>query len=355
MSTTAKPFCKAPWVNLNYSGTLGIAPCCEWRGDYFYGNIDTYYSSKALKDIKKRMYDGNVEKTCAECIGHEESGVESSRQQYEEHNMSKGVQLLDYRPSNSCNLMCRMCSAESSSLIAKEQNIIVNILDTEDVNKLELDKLVRIKILGGEPSVDVKCREFLDKLSKINSDVDIDVTTNATNVSKKWFNLLKRFDNLNIQLSVDGAGVTQDYIRTLSKWEEISKNLDIYKREFGESKSNAKITIHMTAQTYNYAIIDSWFDYFIDSDIELEQYLLDTPVGMSLKALKPEYREIVCEWLDKKNNIKCDQAIAIINTHEYDEMIFREFKRTTRHYDKIRNTNIEDIHPRFKEIMKESK
>ena len=185
MSTTAKPFCKAPWVNLHYHGTLVISPCCEWRGDYFYGNIDAFNSSKTLEDIKKRMYDCNVSKTCSECIGVEESGVRSSRQSYKEYDMSVGVQFLDYRPSNSCNLMCRMCNAESSSLIAKEQNIIVNVLDTEDVNKLELDKLVRIKILGGEPSVDVKCREFLDKLSKINSDVEIDVTTNATNVSKK--------------------------------------------------------------------------------------------------------------------------------------------------------------------------
>jgi hypothetical protein len=32
-------------------------------------------------------------------------------------------------------------------------------------------------------------------------------------------------------------------------------------------------------------------------------------------------------------------------------MAFREFKKTTRYYDKVRNTNIEDIHPRFKEIM----
>ena len=350
MSTTSKPFCKAPWVNLHYHGTLGIAPCCEWRGDYFYGNIDAFNSSKTLEDIKKRMYEGNVSKTCSECIGVEESGVRSSRQSYEEYDMSAGVQLLDYRPSNSCNLMCRMCNAESSSLIAKEQNIIINVLDTEDVNKLELDKLVRIKILGGEPSVDVKCREFLDKLSKINSDVEIDVTTNTTNVSKKWFDLLKKFDNIYLQLSVDGAGVTQDYIRTLSKWEEISNNLDIYEREFGD-----RMSLHMTAQMYNYAIIDSWFDYFIDSDIELEQYLLDNPVGFSLRALKPKYREIVCEWLDKKNDSKCDQAIAIINTHEYDEMVFREFKKTTRYYDKLRNTNIEDIHPRFKDIMKDSK
>jgi hypothetical protein len=32
-----------------------------------------------------------------------------------------------------------------------------------------------------------------------------------------------------------------------------------------------------------------------------------------------------CEWLDKKNDTKCDQAIAIINTHDYDEMAFKEF------------------------------
>jgi hypothetical protein len=72
---------------------------------------------------------------------------------------------------------------------------------------------------------------------------------------------------------------------------------------------------------------------------------------MSLRSLKPIHRETISEWLDKKNNSKCDQAIAIINTYDYDEMAFREFKKTTRYYDKVRNTNIEDIHPRFKEIM----
>ena len=39
----SKPFCLAPWVNLNYTGTRGATVCCEWIGETYKGNIKQYY------------------------------------------------------------------------------------------------------------------------------------------------------------------------------------------------------------------------------------------------------------------------------------------------------------------------
>ena len=29
--TKSKPFCYAPWTTVQYQGTQGIKPCCEWK------------------------------------------------------------------------------------------------------------------------------------------------------------------------------------------------------------------------------------------------------------------------------------------------------------------------------------
>jgi len=344
----SKPFCTAPWTSRYYSGTKGVNVCCEWRGeDYFQGNLAEFEESQYLKEIKRKMFDGGNETNCAECIHQESIGEMSSRDWFnEQFEVASGLQQLDYRPGNTCNLMCRMCSPYYSSLIAKESGVIINNLDTSDVDSIDLSKLKKVMVLGGEPSVDIKARVFLEKLARSGTDALVEITTNGTNVSKKWFDLLKQFDNIFIAISIDASGPVFDYIRTLAKWKDISKNLELYHNEFGDD-----IRIHMTAQTYNYAIIDSWFDYFIDSDIGLEQHPCITPTELSLQALKPKYADIVLEWLDKKNNDKCDAAMKMIKSFEYSKYANQEFISYTRHLDKLRGTNILDIHPRFKEIM----
>ena len=346
----SKPFCLAPWVNQYYTGTRGAGVCCEWNEPYFKGTIDEFNSSNYLKEIKRKMFEGGYEFSCSECITIERAGQISSRQHYNaEYNIVDGIQELDYRPGNTCNLMCRMCSAENSNLIAAEENIIINNLDTSDINNIDMSKLKKIAVLGGEPSVDLKARSFLKELAKVNTTTNLEITTNGTNASKKWFDLLRPFENLIIAISIDGAGPVYDYIRTLAKWKDVSKNLELYQKEF---ENRAELKLHMTAITYNYAIIDSWFDYFInDCDIELEQFPSVTPEALSLSALKPKYKDIVLEWLDKKNNKKSNDAMQIINSFEYSEKYNLDFKWHTRHKDKLRGTNIEDVHPRFKEIM----
>jgi len=345
----SKPFCLAPWVNLNYTGTRGATVCCEWIGETYKGNIKQYYDSDYLKDIKTKMFEGGYEKNCDECIAMERVGRKSSRHWYNQYQITDGLQQLDYRPGNTCNLMCRMCSPESSSLIAEEEQEIVLNLNTSDVNNLDLTKLKKIAVLGGEPSVDLKTRSFLKELAKVNTTTDLEITTNATNASKKWFDLLRPFENLIMVISLDGAGPVYDYVRHLAKWDEVSKNLEKYQIEFG---NKAELKLHMTAITYNYGVIDSWFDYFInDCDIELEQFPAVMPEELSLASLKPKYKDIVLDWLAKQNNHKCNDAIKIINSFEYDETLFNRFVYTTRMKDSKRNTNIEDVHPRFKEMM----
>ena len=128
--TKSKPFCLAPWTNIQYSGVYeggGTSVCCEWRGGKYKGAVKDYANSAYLNNIKRAMleHDMNViENSWGECLQAESSGGRSQRKYIQEksdkYQQYDSIWRLDYRPDNLCNLKCRMCSPYSSSLIEKE-------------------------------------------------------------------------------------------------------------------------------------------------------------------------------------------------------------------------------------------
>ena len=76
-------------------------------------------------------------------------------------------------------------------------------------------------ILGGEPSIDLEIRKWIDHIQKF--DMYVGITTNATNASKKWFDKLHSLETnkLEITLSIDAAGPVGEYQRHKSNWSEI--------------------------------------------------------------------------------------------------------------------------------------
>ena len=217
-----KPYCKAPWIGLTYESTVGCKPCCEWRGDEnssFPGTYTDYIKSDYLKNFKAMMYEDDMNKGCQQCIDFEERNLEdhpSRRQKYEsytinEHGDNKIVRF-DYRAGNKCNLMCRMCHPEASSLREEEAikhgviDSIFRVESTDDAYDIDLSGCEKLMILGGEPSIDLGVRKWINHIKDI--DMVVNVTTNATNTSKKWFDTLRQLKKLEINLSIIAAVLT---------------------------------------------------------------------------------------------------------------------------------------------------
>ena len=51
-----------------------------------------------------------------------------------------------------------------------------------------------------------------------NTHLHLDITTNGTRTEGKVLKLLKKFNSVSIQLSMDGIGITNDYIRHKGDW-----------------------------------------------------------------------------------------------------------------------------------------
>ena len=386
-----KPYCKAPWIGVSYESTEGCKPCCEWQGLTFKGTYTDYVKSDYLKDFKKLMYNDEMDTRCVECIHNESpelNGKFSRRLWFEKHDITDGLVKLDYRAGNKCNMKCRMCGPGSSSLWEEElieahmnftytsdtgevdSNISPSIplskIDTSDVYDIDLSSVKLISILGGEPSIDMKVRNFIDYVTntKLNDAIDIGLTTNATNASSKWFKTLGAVENLYIQMSVDATGDVQDYQRKGGEWDKIKKNMIKYRDTF------ENVEIHLTVTAINFTVLDIWWDELMSLNIPTDFVVVHEPKHHSLDAIPVSYKEAMVKWLTEWVNVPntyqeqklgsgrkkskqkmVKEAIAILQGSKYNPVWNKEFKKNTLYLDSIRDESIFDIDPRFKEIL----
>jgi len=354
-----KPFCWAPWVSIHYASTRyngGIAPCCEWRTDdidWFRGPLSEYKDSEWLTNVKKQMFEHDMKKiniSCKECISDEKVSNYSFRTKLHnnvrnENWNTEDFQFLDFRPGNTCNLKCRMCNPFDSNLIADEEGIVFNYRNVYDIVNLDFSKIKEIRIIGGEPSIDPKVREFLNFLINNHnaSTITISFSTNCTNVNSKWLNIISKFKHINIDFSIDATGNILEYCRKGASWPIIKKNIEILKQI-------DEYSFHVTAGIYNYSTIEKWFDYFLKQE-NVHQYPLLGPEEQSLQVLPDEIKEEKIEWLSNIDHQYAKEAITIFNMFEFKKSFLKNFIRWTNHKDKIRNESVFDLDPIFKRIV----
>lgn len=385
-----KPYCKAPWIGLTYESTVGCKPCCEWRGEgqsSFPGNYTDYIKSDYLKNFKKMMYEDEMNKGCQQCIDFEERKLEdhpSRRQKYEQYEINEHgdnkIVRFDYRAGNKCNLMCRMCHPEASSLREEEAikhgviDSIFRVESTDDAYDIDLSECEKLMILGGEPSIDLGVRKWINHIKDI--DMVVNVTTNATNTSKKWFDTLRQLKKLEINLSIDGTGQAQDFQRKGSDWKEVKPNIIKYRDEFRD------VTIQLTASSINFTMLDTWWEELMELDIPVHSNPVLFPNEYSLRSIPDKYKEEQVTWLEnwiekvdtgdtltatelhkitdynewKRNKvsrqiIEAQVAISILKNNPYSESYNKEFRHQVKVMDDWRNENISDLDYRFEEIL----
>ncbi len=384
------PYCKAPWIGLTYESTVGCKPCCEWRGDEnssFPGNYTDYVKSNYLKNFKAMMYEDKMNEGCQQCIDFEERNLEdhpSRRQKYEpyeinEHGDNKIVRF-DYRAGNKCNLMCRMCHPEASSLREEEEikhgNIqsIFRVESTDDAYDIDLTGCEKLMILGGEPSIDLGVRKWINHIKDI--DMVVNVTTNATNTSKKWFDTLRQLKKLEINLSIDGTGQAQDFQRKGSDWKEVKSNIIKYRDEW------RNVTIQLTASAINFTMLDTWWEEMMELDVAIHSNPVLFPKEYSLRCIPDIYKEEQVTWLKNwikkvdtgstigatelnkitdwdewkshkvsRQIIEANIAIGILENNAYREDYNKKFKHQVKIMDGWRNEDIGELDYRFKEIL----
>lgn len=315
-------FCATPFVSLMVNTDATVRYCCMVKGALnkikkpdgtFFTIQDQWvkdaWNSPDMQAIRMSMVSGKQVSGCSTCYLQEQSGRVSNREHsniewtnklgkdaidklIEDAILNNGslehnIAYLDLRLGNLCNLKCRMCNPYNSTQIAKEHieleaknseykvvwantfgKFNQNFMDVQEWFDQDIlwdqvigliPSLKKVYMTGGEPTLINNNFKFMQAcIDQGRTDIVLFFNTNCTNINKKFLNLISQFKRVNINASMDGVGKVNDYIRSPSKWEQISSNIEKLAQ-----MPNVVLGITPTVQVYNvFNLVDTlaWVD-----------------------------------------------------------------------------------------------
>lgn len=386
--------------------------CCKWdqlgmnkQGSNQYvgvtnGEIQEGWNHPELNAIRKDMLEGKKVSGCWQCYNEEKSSNASLRQQesnwwaeqYPEDFASKINEFettgridkpwqMDLRLSTLCNLMCRMCTPDISTNLAKETGKIIKVnsdfasvttYDPEYEREIDfglnqdfmmdlqsnMQGVKKLFFLGGEPSImrsiPILLQHCIDQ--NLAKDIEVQFSTNLTNPATNCIEKLKHFKSVQMTFSIDGFEGVNDYIRYPSKWDVVKKNLKIMLKL---PKPFFFVTSPVP-QVYNimnwYELMNFWNTVNVWNDVLVAPCHLEDPGFLKINNLPESLRPQAIDRLKKcftidicrKNEIVYEKIKFMISELEKPQMnkAFKDrLELYTHSVDSYRNMNIKDYIP----------
>jgi len=364
MITQPEKFCKAPFRSLAVDNDGTLMPCCEFIRDesklpqYKIWEFDKY---KADTTLRQKMLNGQIDGGCAYCVKRESNGVnrrewhnslfEENYESFKADSIDLG--LLELRLGNFCNLKCTMCGPYASSQWNTEakknkekfSQFNIGSLETdhdwihnEDTKALIKDILKncsKVNFGGGEPFINPFINDFL---KEIKLETALAFSTNGTKIQDSTLELLKGRSNVVINISIDGIGEHNNYIRSGSTWIDIENNIKKFKDK------NIKLMFYYILQHTSLYTFRQVYEYCTKNDIELEigeiyGGSVDGSGHLTLDSAKQDDVDSFRKWLGTINSPKVKVVDNWLSKYEYNDTLHRRFKQYFNMLDSVRGTN----------------
>ena len=348
MTDKKRNFCPLPFMAVDNIGGK-ISPCCFTNKDFFkkHKTIESYYASSELEEVKKYFINDQRHPVCKHCWDLEDSGNKSMRQSVlmdRAHTDLSKITQVKIHTGKDCNLACMMCFPSVSSSFDKlwknempERYNKIPGHETYDELSAEyimknIGQIESIETLGGEPFLSNKLLDLFQWIvDRGQSDrIKLYIVSNCTFIPKKFLKIIGRFKKVIIIASIEGVGLTNDYIRWGSDFNQIDKNINYLKDLFD-------VCIASTISSLNLHRIQEIEEYAKTNKMILVQ---PTPVNgwpsldsnnlpMYLRKSVPEKYKNFCELPPN-------------------EKLLKDF---IQRWDTKRNINILDYMPEFSKLM----
>lgn len=378
-----KLHCEAPLFYLNITNYGEIRPCSAFRNNF--GRIKNPIEQNKIQ-LLKDLENGTDNPGCFECKYRESLGLKTVK---DLGRLAQGLQPaimhLELNLSNTCNLKCRMCTSDSSTAWFKDDIALLQDPETKDFRlktdskrlkvfanhtelieffeTLDLTKLESINFKGGEPLLQDEVFTILEYLidKKINNRIVVKMTTNGTFFHRKMA-LLSKFKCADIFVSVDAVGQLFNFIRRGRKYSipHIESNIILFKKI-----PNATVRTVACIGAMNIFQIAELFDWStrICEPPEPERFMTDfwtsiyNPEYLSVRAIPIELRHLAVEhnfsYLKKNRSdslflMNIIESFVDLKSPTIDKLS-KEFISFSRTLDRLRDENILDVVPEFKE------
>ena len=243
MGVDSPTICALPFVHSCTRADGAVTPCCRFSdGDYIEKMPPrAYLYSDKISTVRQQMLEGKRLTGCQKCYDEEAMGRKSMRQWANDDFIDfvghkKPIKSIEVSFNNLCNMACVMCSPQDSS----KWNTYVDDLDYDgifgitkssnktnnlDFTKEEYESVTKLKILGGEPFINEKNIDFIEKFNLEN--LHFETHTNCSVIpNERWLEVFKRLKYCDIRLSLDAKQDYASFSRYGVPWNQISATLN---------------------------------------------------------------------------------------------------------------------------------
>lgn len=410
-------FCVLPFI---HSATLtdgSIPLCCVSKSsskiDLNESTMEDYWNSSYVKDIRRKMLQGEQIKDCSRCYEEEKSGYRSHRlienkaweEKLGEKSLSdilskvdgsghteQGIVSVDLRLGNTCNLQCVMCRPQDSS---KWKSATPNLLrelserklseEWREKNNINIKKfewyknvnfwehlksclptLRELIIGGGEPMLIKEHLEFIKFCVKSGEAQHIHLRyhTNMTVFPEEMIPYWSQFERVEFFASIDGMGEVADYVRYPSVWKDVKANL----LKVDQLGDNVWLRLLYSVHALNIKHLPEFLKWVNNQKFKKEKLFLGTqsfvhpgivhwPEYLNIKVLPQDYKDEITQdiknmraWYSHSDYDKYEGLIQFMNSEDWSEKI-----PLTRDYvkalDKTRKTDSFSVFPELSEHL----
>ena len=300
-----------------------------------------WQSSETAQSVRKKIQQGEEYSGCKRCypnLKNNEStyrtkknfqaGIHNGRFfknsliQSPAYKIMQETDLKTYLPttvdltfSNECNANCIMCSPIDSNQVASDHydfgyykdniNLKWKNFNTSinDILKMIIgnDRLLTVKITGGEPFIQKEVLEFINKIvDNGKTDMAIVIGTNATYWNQELINQLLKFDQCLLDISIDTYADDNEYIRKGCNNNIVRENIKKFLRL--RKYKNVQLYLHPVPQLLSIYNFDTLIDYCNNNKVPMLAQTIFYPEYMRLEVLPIEFRlNILKKWEQKYN------------------------------------------------------
>ena len=391
--TQSKTFCIAPFTGLQVNANGTLLPCCEFDHQASgFGDIPTFreydsWQSVAMHQLRQDLLNGVKSPGCHKCWAREEIDSHNKHKVVDSQRMNLNKIFQDFIDSdfdptriesprsvtvmfgNFCNLRCIQCSASCSSSHQTEQlmhkprfkNLQVYTVDenaekkwwkTDDfanfLSKIN-QRIDHVFLHGGEPLITPEAIVFLKSIPNPEN-VIMTLTTNATSLTDEVYDLLAKFKELSVTVSLEGIGAHNDYLRYGSDWPTVRDN--IFRLQQLKNLSFGMVGVNHVLQHTSRLALLPLLEFCDTHNIMLRVgNLRDADHlnvnGMTLEQHQQFLNDLLQAREKYKKNFMISKAVVyslnFLSTYQYDAEANEKFYKYINLIDSIRGANYVDV------------
>lgn len=422
-------FCNAPWYELHiyWDGSLGF--CCQeshkmyaesQSNQYNVRNmtIAEWFDSEPMRYARMSMFGDTLNSFCQRCY-YEESQSSTSRRHrcnqksviftrtnfLESYQQSPGYDKFNNSFSNQgaydgmpidlhidlgnyCNLACKMCRPEASSIIASQYvkwgfadaQVHVGSDWTRDdvvwnrvlVELASIPNLKNIHFMGGETLITKRFEDFVDfMIDKGRLDLNFSFVTNGTMFNEQLLEKLKKFNRVGIEVSIEATTEHNSYQRQGTDTSLVLANIDRYLEHC--NNTNITLTIRPAISLLTIGHYHTLLRFCLERNLVVKSLIVTKPNYLDPRILpkhvrnqyQQQYHQLLLDYnlqdvdcgIDYnesdpnqilriiKNQI--DQCISVLNCAELSnsDHLLMELVTWCKKWDQVYGYNALDLYP----------